>query len=154
MVVFRILCAGALACALGWALSRPEAAGLLRRIPEMAVLGPLAAAYVGGFNLAVRQGWGAIVAFTNGIWAGILAIVAAGVLYLAVEMARALATGEVTGFGSFLGRFGEIVDLLVDELGHAQLLVLALAAAACAGLLTEALHWLMVRVRERHQRSN
>lgn len=154
MLVFRILCSAVLAWVAGLVLTRPEAAPLLRDAPEMIMLGPIAAAYIGGFSLAVRQGWGSIVALANGVWAGILAIIASGVLYLAVVLARALATGEVVGLRSFFGVFGDTIDLLIEQLGHSQLLALWLAGAACAGLLTEGLHWLLVRVRERRQRSN
>ena len=154
MLMYRILCAGILAWTASWALSRPEASVLVHQIPEMRLLGPIAAAYVGGFSLAVRQGWGSIVALSNGVWAGVLAIVASGVLYLAVAMARALAARAITGVASFFEVFGNTVDLLVVRLGNLDLLTLSLAACAGAGLLTEAVHWLMVRVRERWQRSN
>lgn len=154
MLVFRILCAGTLVWAVAWVLSRPEAAQLVRQIPEIGALGPIAAAYVGGFNLAVRQGWGLIVALANGVWAGTLAIVASGVLYTAVEMARAVREGDIRGSASFFEVFGETLDVLLAQLGNLPLLTLSLAATACAGMLTELLHWLMVRVRERLQRSS
>jgi hypothetical protein len=154
MLVFRILCSGVLAWAVGWAVTRPEAAGMLRHMPEMIALAPIAGAYVGGVSLAVRQGWGFIVALANGVWAGVLAVVASGVLYLAVETARAVAAGEVAGFGGFFLVFSGTVDLLLGQLGDPQLLTLLLAATACAGLLTEAVHWLMVRARQHRQRSN
>ncbi len=154
MLMFRILCSAILAWAAIWALSRPEGSGLLRLIPEMAVLGPLAAAYVGAVNLAVRQGWGFIVALANGVWAGVLSIVAAGVLYVALEMARAATAGAVDGFRSFFVVFADTVDLLLQQLGYPELLTLSLGAAACAGVLSEAVHWLLVRARQRRQRSN
>jgi hypothetical protein len=154
MLMFRILCSAILAWSAGWALSRPEAAEMLRVLPEMSVLGPIAAAYVGGVSLAVRQGWGFVVALANGVWAGILSIVAAGVLCVVLEMARAVGTGAVAGFRSFFLVFADAVDLLLQELGHLELLTLSLAATACAGLLTEAVHWLMVRARQRRERLN
>jgi hypothetical protein len=154
MLMFRILCSAILAWAAFWALSRPDAAQLRSIVPEMIVLGPLAAAYVGAVSLAVRQGWGFVVALANGVWAGILSIVAAGVLYLALEMARAAGTGGIGSFRSFFVVFADTMDLLLQELAYPELLTLSLAATACAGVLTEAVHWLMVRVRERRQRPN
>jgi hypothetical protein len=154
MLVFRFLCAGVLVWSVAWVLSRPEAAPMLRDVPQMGALGPITAAYIGGFTLAVRQGWGFIVALANGVWAGVLTIVGSGVLYMAVELARTIAAGEVSGIGGFFDRFGETLDLLLAQLGDAPLLMLTLAATACAGLLTEIVHWLMVRVRGRRQRPN
>jgi hypothetical protein len=153
MLAFRIICAGAVAWAVLWVLSQPDAAELLRNVPDMAMLAPIAGGYVGAFNLAVRQGWGMVVALANGVWAGILSIVASGVLYTSVAVARAIATGEIGGIGRFFDIFGDTVELLLAELSNAGLLTLSLAATASAGLLTEIIHWLMVRVR-RWQRSN
>ena len=154
MLVFRIVCAAAVAWAVAWVLSQPQAGQLLRAIPEMGMLAPIAGAYIGAFNLAARQGWGLVVALANGVWAGILAIVASGVLFMAVGMARGLAAGDVSGGGRFFDRFGDTLELLLVELGDATLLLLSLAATAAAGILTELIHWLMVRVRSRWQRSN
>jgi hypothetical protein len=154
MLAFRAICAGAVAWAVVWVLSQPQAAQLLREIPDMAVLAPIAGLYVGAFNLAVRQGWGMVVAFANGVWAGILSIVAAGVLCTSVAMARGVASGDIGGAGGFFDHFGNTVELLLAELADASLLTLALGASAAAGLLTELVHWLMVRVRSRRQRSH
>lgn len=151
MLIYRFLCACVLAWAVALVLLRPEAAPLLRSMPEMSMLGPIAAAYVGGFTLAVRQGWGVIVALANGIWAGLLSIAVAGVLYIAVDLARAIAAGEISGLGRFFELFGETVDLLLANVGRPQLLMLSLAATAGAGVLTELIHWLMVRVRSRRR---
>ncbi len=153
MLAFRIICAGAVAWAAVWVLSQPEAAELLRRLPDMAMLAPIAGAYVGAFNLAVRQGWGTVVALANGIWAGILSIFASGVLYISVAMARGAANGEIDGVGRFLDRFGDTVELLLAELSDLGLVTLSLGAMAAAGMVTEVIHWLMVRVR-RWQRSD
>jgi hypothetical protein len=153
MLAFRIICAGVVGWAVVWVLSQRQAAELLRGLPDMAMLAPIAGAYVGAFNLAVRQGWGIVVALANGVWAGILSIVASGVLYTSVAMARGIAMGEIGGVGGFFDRFGDTVELLLAELSDAGLLTLSLAATAAAGLLTEIIHWLMVRVRS-WQRSN
>ena len=154
MLMFRIACAAVVALAVVWVLTQPEAAALMRTIPDMAVFAPIAGGYVGAVSLAVRQGWGLVVALANGVWAGILSIVAAGVLYTAVDLTRGFADGDIAGVGGFFERFGDTVDLLVGELGDAHLLALLMAAAAAAGILTELIHWLMVRVRSHWQRSN
>ena len=154
MLLFRIACAAVMASAFVLVLAQPEAAHLLRAVPDMGALAPIAAAYIGAFNLAVRQGWGLIVALANGVWAGILSVVASGVLYTAIDLARAIAAGEVSRVGGFFERFGDTVELLLAELGDASLLTLSLAVAAAAGMLTELVHWLLVRVRGTWQRSN
>lgn len=154
MLVFRIICGGAIAWAVILVLTRPEAAPLLRAIPEMSTLAPIAGAYIGACNLAVRQGWGAVVALANGVWAGILSIAASGVLYTAIALARGLATGEIRSFGAFLDAFGDTVELLLSALNDAPLLMVALGATAVAGVVTEIVHWLMVRVRSRWLRSH
>ena len=154
MLAFRIVCAAVVAWAIVWVLSQPEAAPMLRALPEMAALAPIAGAYVGAFNLAVRQGWGVVVALANGVWAGILAIVASGILFAAVDVARGIAAGEIGGIVGLLDRFGDTVEMLLAELTDASLLTVSLGATAAAGVLTELVHWLMVRVRSRWQRSD
>lgn len=154
MLAFRIICAGAVAWAVVWVLSQPEATAFLGAMPDMAALAPVAGAYIGAFNLAVRQGWGVVVALANGVWAGMLWIVASGVLYAAVAMARGMAAGDVDGVGAFFDRFGDTAELLLSVFSDARLLMLSLGATAVAGVLTELVHWLMVRVRSRRQRSH
>ena len=153
MLAFRGICAGVVAWAVAWVLSQPQAASLLRAVPDMAVLAPIAGAYIGAFTLAVRQGWGMVVALANGAWAGVLSMVAAVVLCTSVDMARGVAAGEIRGIVGFFDRFGDTLELLLAELADASLLTLALGATAAAGLLTELVHWLMVRVRSMRQRS-
>jgi hypothetical protein len=154
MLVFRIACAAVIAATLLWVLAQPEAARLMRTIPDLGAIAPIAGAYIGAFNLAVRQGWGVVVALANGVWAGILTIGASGVLYTAIDLARGIAAGDIRGIGGFFDHFGNTVELLLTELGDAHLLMLSLAAAAAAGVLTELIHWLMVRARSRSQRWN
>lgn len=153
MLAFRIICAGAVAWAVMWVLAQPQAAPLLRALPDMAILAPIAGCYVGAFNLAVRQGWGLVVALANGVWAGILSAFASGILYMSVVMARGVAEGEIGGLGGFFDRFGDTLELLLAALSDAGLLMVSLGATAVAGVLTEIVHWLMVRVR-RWQRSH
>ena len=61
MLLYRVLCAFLLAWAVGWSLGQEQAAALLETVPEMAVLGPVAGAFVGFISLSKRQGWGAVV---------------------------------------------------------------------------------------------
>ena len=149
MIIFRIVCAILLAWAVNWSLSRDEAAELVRVLPEMLVLGPIAGAIVGFANLAVRQGWGFIVAFANGVWAGVLAILLSGVLYLVVEIVRAISTNVVRTFDNFLNVFGSLVQPLLDSVVNIPLLTVSLGAGALVGVITEVIHWVLVRMKAR-----
>jgi len=155
MLVFRIICAILMAWAVNWALSRPEAQDMLTALPEMRTLGPLAAATIGYFNLAVRQGWGFIVAFANGIWAGMLAVLLSGVFHVFVFLARAFQANLIRSFESFVTLFGETASPLFDEVANVPLLIVTFGATAIVGVVTEIVHWLLVRMRSRKtQRSN
>lgn len=148
MIVFRLICAFLLAWAVNWALSRPEAIGLVEELPEMEFYSLIAALAAGYFNLAVRQGWGMIVAFANGIWAGVLSIFMAGAFFMCVELMQGLRSGVVKDFDKFLTLFGEAVEPLLDQLINIQLLIVSLGATAVVGVVTEILHWLLVRFRQ------
>ncbi|MEM1299917.1 MAG: hypothetical protein AAGH68_11630 [Pseudomonadota bacterium] len=148
MIVFRIICAFLLAWAVNWSLSRPEALQMIQELPELAIYSLLSALAVGYFNLAVRQGWGVIVAFANGVWAGVLAIFLAGTIHMCVELVRGLRSGVVKSFENFLTLFGEAVEPLLDQLTNLQLLIVSLGATAVVGVVTEILHWLLVRLRQ------
>ncbi len=147
MLVFRILCAILLATAVNWSLSRSEAESLLQTLPEMSTLAPLAAAIVGYFNLAIRQGWGFIVAFANGIWAGVLSIFVSGALYMTMRVVHGLQTNEIRDFDQFLNVFSNTIEPLVAELVNVPLVVVSLGACAVAGVVTEVIHWVLVRYR-------
>lgn len=148
MILFRILCAVLLAWAVNWSLARPEAQELVRSVPELTVLAPLAAAMVGYFNLAIRQGWGVIVAFANGVWAGVLAIFLTGTIHMSIILVQNLRGGIIQSFNDFLTVFGETVEPLVAQLGNLQLLIVSLGATSVVGVVTEVLHWLLVRFRQ------
>ncbi len=154
MLLYRILCALLLAWAVNWSLARPEAADLLRTVPEMALLGPFSGAFVGFFSLSARQGWGVVVAFANGVWAGVLAIALSGTLYMVIELTQALREGVIISFDRLVNVFGDAVEPLIEQLAHAPLLIVSLGAAAIIGLVTEFLHWLLVKFRRRRQRSS
>ena len=147
MLTFRFVCAILMAWAVNWALSRPEGDQLLQNIPDVEVLGPIAGAAVGYFNLAVRQGWGFIVAFANGIWAGFLSILVSGVFIVFATMLEAFRSQTIGSFETFMIMFGETVNPLLDELLNVPLLVVSLGATAIVGVVTEVIHWLLVRLR-------
>lgn len=149
MLLFRILCAILVAWAVNWALARPEAVEMLTEVPEMRLIGPIAGGVIGYFNLAVRQGWGPIVAVANGIWAGALSVGLAGILYLTYDMSRAIATNVVRDVDGFFNVFGAVFQPLVEQVVNIPLLTVSLGATAVVGLLTEIVHWVMVRARHR-----
>lgn len=152
MILFRILCGILLAWAANWALHRPEAHELLIDVPEMEVLGPIAAVAVGAFSLAVRQGWGAIVGFANGVWAGVLSIALSGTLYTLIKIVQAMRTGLIHDFDNFLNVFGDTVEPLIGHIVNPPLVIVSLGAAAIIGVVTEMLHWLLVRFRRKRHR--
>lgn len=149
MLIYRILCAILMAWGANWSLSREEAETLLKVLPEMATLGPIAAAFVGYFNLAVRQGWGFIVSFANGIWAGFLSILFSGVLFITARMAQGIQTETVRSFENFQAVFSSTMQPLLDEVLNVPLLTVSLGAAALIGVITEVIHWVLVRMRQR-----
>ncbi|MEM9146496.1 MAG: hypothetical protein AAGC57_09875 [Pseudomonadota bacterium] len=146
MVLFRLICAIFLAWAMNWAFSRPAALPLLEEMPETAFIAPLAGAIVGAINLARRQGWGLVVAIANGIWAGVLAVFVTAVLLLGAGLLDTARIGDVD-FEFAADRFSETVALLVDLMGVPGFLVLCIGAGALVGVITEIIHWALVRLR-------
>ena len=153
MIVYRLVCALLMAWAVNWALSRPEGLPLLEAIPEMETLGPIAAAAVGYFNLAVRQGWGFIVAFANGIWAGVLSIIVAGIFDVVFVTFSAMRENSLADFQAFMTLFGETVQPMLSEVANVPLLVVSFGATAMVGVITEVIHWVMVRMRGRRRKT-
>lgn len=122
---------------------------MLRELPDMTLLGPVAAAIVGYINLSVRQGWGFIVAFANGIWAGVLSILLSGVLFMVVEIVRAINTNVIRTFDNFLGVFSSLIQPLLDAVANIPLLTVSLGATALVGVVSEVIHWALVRMRSK-----
>ena len=151
MLLFRVICAVLMAWAVNFVLSRPEAQGLLGAVPEMGTIGPLAAAIVGFVNLSSRQGWGIVVAVANGVWAGVLSVITSGVLYLCYVAALGTMQGSIKNFESFLRVTGSETSDLFDLVVDIPLLVLTITATAILGVLTELLHWTLVRLRRNKQ---
>lgn len=145
MLLFRFICAILLAWAVNVALARPEAVLLLQEAPDFAVMGPIAAAFVGFVNLAKRQGWGVIVAVANGIWSGILTIFVAVFLYVfAVPVLRNWLF--IDHFDDFMRIVSQSLEPLLVQLANAELLIAIMAATAIVGVVTEIVHWSLVRL--------
>ena len=126
---------------------------MLQTIPEMETLGPIAGATVGYFNLAIRQGWGFIVAFANGIWAGVLSILLSGIFDIGFVSMQAMRENTLKDFEDFMRLFGETTGPMLDEVANVPLLVVSLGATALVGVVTEVIHWLLVRVRSKKGKS-
>ncbi|MEL7138112.1 MAG: hypothetical protein AAF844_01890 [Pseudomonadota bacterium] len=147
MVLFRIICAILMAWAVNWVMSRPEAGPLLNELPDMAIIGPLAAAIVGFVNLASRQGWGVVVAVANGVWAGLLSIIISGVLYMAWTLWSDIDEGYVKDFAGFMRTTSTEVKPLFELVVNFPLIILTITATSVLGVFSELLHWTIVRIR-------
>ncbi|HUF56644.1 MAG TPA: hypothetical protein VMM55_08815 [Thermohalobaculum sp.] len=145
MIVFRLVCALLLAWAVSWAFGQEEAAVLLAEFPEMELIGILVAIWVGAFSLATRQGWGMIVAVANGAWAGVLTVALSGGVFLIVLMLRNV--GVVGSFRRWLEVFESDSEPLFEQMTNLALFLKTLAAAVVVGIVTEAIHWALVRIR-------
>ncbi len=156
MLLFRVLCAIFVAWAVNWAMGRPEAAAMQQDVPEFVAIAPFVGALVGFVNLAKRQGWGGIVAVANGIWVGVLTML------LTMLIVAGLAAFGTPGIGDFdfgfiLGLFSESIVEVVDRLANLPLAIVTLGACSVVGLVTEIIHWALVRLRRRRggkQRNN
>lgn len=146
MVVFRIICALLMAWAMNWALGLPEALTLIEELPEMEQLGVVSGAFVGFFVLAPRQGWGMIVAVANGVWGALVAVMLAGIIYVTYRSA-ALA-GQVSDFDHWGRLAGEEFGPIMDHSLNFPLWLMSIAAGAIVGIVTEAIHWALVRLRK------
>ncbi|MGF1500504.1 MAG: hypothetical protein ACFBSD_01695 [Paracoccaceae bacterium] len=147
MLVFRILCAIAMAWAMNWTLSRPAADLLNEEIPEFGAIMPWVAALIGFVNLAPRQGWGGIVAVANGVWAGVLSVALCAASYLFVAVLDTSRLGNVDSH--FLGNLMmKTTADLFDLLATMELFVACVSATAIVGVVTEVLHWALVKLRE------
>lgn len=147
MLIFRLICAIMTAWAVNWVLARPEAAYLLREADQMVWVSPLAGAVVGFFNLAKRQGWGLVVAVANGAWTGLLSIAVAGFLYLTVRMGDTVAHGLIANFDAFLRVLNQEAKPLIETLTNFRLIGITIAATTIVGIISECLHWSLVKLR-------
>lgn len=147
MLIFRVICAVLVAWALNWVMGRPVAANLLELVPEMAYIAPLAGALVGFVALAKRQGWGLIVAVANGLWTMLLTVGAAWLIFLTITMVDHIAHGLIANFENFLRTLGYETAPLAEGWIDPRLLGVTLGATVVVGLVTEILHWVLVRLR-------
>ncbi|MEO1468980.1 MAG: hypothetical protein AAFV86_07990, partial [Pseudomonadota bacterium] len=109
--------------------------------------GPIAAAGVGFVNLASRQGWGVVVAVANGVWAGLLSIVVSGVLYMIWAVGGGVVSGVVDDFSMFMRLTSSEIAPLFELVVNVPLIILTITATSVLGVLSELLHWALVRIR-------
>ena len=147
MLVYRMICAVMVAWAINLVLARPEAAVLVAEIPQMIYIGPIAGAVVGFFNLAKRQGWGLIVSVANGMWTGVMTIGLAGFIYLTMRMLNVVMSNMVKDFEAFLRVLGSEATPLVEISTDIRLIAITVGAVTVTGIISEILHWVMVRLR-------
>jgi hypothetical protein len=146
MLVFRLICAVMVAWAMNWALRGPEAVFLQRDLPEFVILGPIAGALVGWMNLAKRQGWGMIVAIANGMWAGFLSLLLTGAMYVGMTSLNGAPASNMDVEQVFALMSANTV-LVVDGLSSLALMIVCLGSTALVGIVTEVVHWAMVKMR-------
>lgn len=151
MLIFRLICAVMIAWAVNWVLARPEAAVLLEEAEQLVWAGPLGGAIVGFFNLAKRQGWGLIVSIANGAWTGILSIACAVFIYLSYKMFGSVWYGLIPNFEGFLRVLGQESKPLIEALMNMRLVGIAVAACTIAGIISECLHWSLVKLRRNRE---
>lgn len=147
MLVFRLICAAVVAWAVSWVMGRPVAAELLERVPEMSYVAPIAGGLVGFMALARRQGWGLIVAMANGVWTTLMTIALAWLIFLTMTLFDHIAHGLIADFENFLRVLGAEAAPLAEGWVNARLVGILLAATVAAGVITEILHWVLVRLR-------
>jgi uncharacterized membrane protein len=147
MLVYRLICALMVAWAMNWVLGRPEALEVIDAAPEIAVIGPIAGALVGFLNLAKRQGWGVIVSIANGLWTGILSMAVAFAMYLTYKMAGHVSHNVIADFESFMRVLSQESGPVVEAIANPRLIGLLCAATAVAGIVSEVMHWSLVKLR-------
>jgi hypothetical protein len=143
MIVFRLICGVLVAWAINWALGR-----LLNDVPDMKYIGPIAGGLVGFLNLAKRQGWGVIVSVANGMWTGLLTILVSGFIYLTMRMMDALFHNLIKDFENFLRILGQEAKPLIESAVNLELIGITVAATAVTGIVSECLHWSLVKLRK------
>jgi len=139
-----------MAWAVNWVLSHQEARPVLETLPVMSVISPISGALVGFFNLATRQGWGFIVAVANGVWAGLLSILVAGTVY-GLVVAFQTWRGPSNSYESFVRNMEGEMTPLFDLVINFPLLTLTITTTAVLGVVTELLHWTLVRFRKNRE---
>lgn len=146
MIHFRVICAILMAWCMNWALGRPEAEPLLAELPDMEIIGVMCGAVVGFCSLAKRQGWGVVVAVANGVWAGILSVALAGLVLIAYIGSQSM--GVVSSFERWMVVFEGDLEPVWEQMLNFPLFLTTLAASAVVGLITEVIHWALVRLKK------
>ncbi len=146
MLVFRAICAVMVAWAIKIVLAMPAAAVLITEVPQMVYIGPIAGAVVGFFNLAKRQGWGLIVSVVNGIWTGVMTIALAGFIFLTFRMSK-IVIYQIKDFEGFMRVLGNEAEPLIEISTDYRLIAITVGATAITGIVSEVLHWVLVRLR-------
>jgi hypothetical protein len=135
------------AWAINLVLARPEAAVLIEEVPQMIVIGPIAGAVLGFFNLARRPGWGLIISVVNGLWTGLLTIALSGFIFLSIEMFNVVWHNLIKDFEAFLRVLASESQPLIELTADYQLIGITVGATAVTGLVSEILHWTLARLR-------
>lgn len=146
MIHFRLICAILMAWAMNWALGLPEAEGLLTELPDMEMIAVVCGAFIGAFSLAARQGWGLVVAVANGVWAGLLSVVLSGIILMIYIGSQS--AGVVASFERWLVVLEGDFEPIWEQMLNFPLLMMTLAASAVVGLVTEIIHWALVRLKK------
>lgn len=146
MIHFRVICAILMAWSMNWALGLPEAEQVLVDMPQMEIIAVIVGALIGAFSLAARQGWGLIVALANGVWAGILSVALSGFALVAYIASQSL--GVVSSFDRWMVVVEGDLEPVWDNMLNFPLLLMTLAATAVVGLVTEVIHWALVRIKK------
>lgn len=161
MILFRVLCALLLAWAFNLALGRPEAIQVLEaldkvdpEIPDLRVYGPISAGVVGFLNLSMRQGWGMVVGLVNGIWAGVLSLVVAGLMIFVGGLIMRMSENQMQDFDAFLKHMVLIRGPLLNAMLDVKFIVVTLGITAVVGVITEVAQWLVARVRGQKSQSS
>jgi hypothetical protein len=146
MLIFRIICAVMVAWAINLVLARPEAVVLVTEVPQMVYIGPIAGAVVGFFNLAKRQGWGLIVSVVNGMWTGVMVIALSGFMLLTMRMSKMIVY-QIRDFDAFMRVLAGEAEPLIEVSTNLRLIAITIGAVAVTGIVSEILHWTLVRLR-------
>lgn len=154
LLLFRVICAIFVAWAMSWAVARPEASLLVEEVDRFASVAPVAGGLVGFFTLSKRQGWGVIVAVANGLWAGVLSLLFTTFILIFLGVREASQQSLEFDFDHLMRVMSEETQVIVDHLSYLPFVVIAVTATAVVGIVTEIIHWALVRMRKRRNNTN
>lgn len=148
MIGFRLVCVVLAAWAMSWAVARPEAALVLEEVPEMRFIGPIAGAVVGLIMLPKRAAFGVVASTLNGVWAGAIAIVLSGFIFLTMKVLDAVHHNLIKDFNAFMRIVGQEADPLIEFGINLRLIAVTVGATAVAGLVAALVRMLLIRLRK------